>query len=206
VTEPAVPAEPPAPHPRNGHTTFARIITIPNILSVSRLVLLPVVLLLLFKHQGTAAVAVMVVSWTTDALEGHLARKLGQVSNLGRVLDHLVDKVWVSSVLVTLVFIRDLPLLIAGAVILRDLVILIGSGVIMKTKGSLVSSDVVGKITGCAFALMILFYTLELPALMKYKAAVDYGVAILIVVSSVNYVTVFLRLMMRFRLPGEESQ
>jgi phosphatidylglycerophosphate synthase len=122
------------------------------------------------------------------------------------VLDHLVDKVWVSSVLVTLVFIRDLPLLIAGAVILRDLVILIGSGVIMKTKGSLVSSDVVGKITGCAFALMILFYTLELPALMKYKAAVDYGVAILIVVSSVNYVTVFLRLMMRFRLPGEESQ
>jgi cardiolipin synthase len=205
VTEPARPAEPPAPHPKNNHSA-ARIVTIPNILSVSRLVLLPVVLLLLFKRQGTAAVAVMLVSWSTDALDGHLARKLGQVSNLGRVLDHLVDKVWVSSVLVTLVFIRNLPLLIAGAVILRDLVILVGSGVIMKTKGSLVSSDVVGKITGCAFALMILFYTLELPALMKYKAAVDYTVAILVVVSSLNYVTVFLRLMMRFRLPGEDSQ
>jgi cardiolipin synthase len=205
VTEPAAPAEPAAPHSKNNHSTAARIVTIPNVLSISRLVLLPVVLLLLLKRQGTAAVAVMLVSWSTDALDGHLARKLGQVSNLGRVLDHLVDKVWVSSVLVTLVFIRDLPLPIAGAVILRDLVILIGSGVIMKTKGSLVSSDVVGKITGCAFALMILFYTLELPALMKYKAAVDYTVAILVAVSSLNYATVFLRLMVRFRLPGEES-
>jgi cardiolipin synthase len=206
VTEPAVPAESPASHPKNGHSTAARIVTIPNILSVSRLVLLPVVLLLLFKHQGTAAVAVMLVSWSTDALDGYFARKLGQVSNLGRVLDHLVDKVWVSSVLVTLVFIRDLPLFIAGAVILRDLLILAGSGIIMKTKGSFVSSDVVGKITGFAFALMMVFYTLELPALMKYKAAVDYSVAILVVVSFLNYVTVFLRRMVRFHLPGEESQ
>ena len=206
MTEPTLPAEPAAPHTKNNHSTAARIVTIPNILSISRLVLLPVVLLLLFKHQGTAAVAVMIVSWSTDALDGYFARKLDQVSNLGRVLDHLVDKVWVGSVLVTLVFIRDLPLLIAGAVILRDLVILVGSGIIMKTKGSLVSSDVVGKITGCAFALMILFYTLELPALMRYKAAVDYTVAILIIVSSLNYFTVFLRLMARFRLPGEDSQ
>jgi CDP-diacylglycerol--glycerol-3-phosphate 3-phosphatidyltransferase len=206
VTEPNTPTDSPVEQPTNGHSTAARIVTVPNILSVSRIILLPIVLLLLLKHQNTAAVAVMLVSWTTDALDGYFARKLGQVSNLGRILDHLVDKVWVGSVLVTLVFIRNLPLFIAGAVILRDLVILAGSGVIMKVKGSLVSSDVVGKITGCAFALMILFYTLELPALMKYKVAVDYTVTILIVVSSLNYFTVFLRLMMHFRLPGEESQ
>jgi cardiolipin synthase len=205
VTEPALPCEPATPHPKNNHSTTARIITIPNILSVSRIILLPVVLLLLFKHQNAAAVVVMLVSWSTDALDGFLARKLDQVSNLGRVLDHLVDKVWVSSVLVTLVFIRNLPLLIAGAVILRDLVILVGSGVIMKVRGSFVQSDVVGKITGCAFALMMLFYTLDLPALMKYKAAVDYTVAILVAVSSLNYITVYLRLMARFRLPGEDS-
>jgi cardiolipin synthase len=193
-------------HSRNSHTTAARIVTIPNILSVSRIVLLPIVLLLLFKHQNTAAVAVMVVSWSTDALDGYLARRLNQVSNLGRVLDHLVDKVWVGSVLVALMFIRDLPFFIAAAVILRDLLILAGSGVIMKTKGSFVSSDVVGKITGCAFALMIVFYTLEIPPLMKFKSAVDFVVTVLVVVSFLNYVTVFLRRMARFRLPGEESQ
>jgi cardiolipin synthase len=190
---------------KNGHTTAARIVTVPNILSVSRLLLLPAVLLLLFNHQGTAAVAVMLVSWSTDALDGYLARRLHQVSNLGRVLDHLVDKVWIGSVLVTLVFTRGLPLYLAGAVILRDLLILAGSGIIMKARGSFVSSDVVGKITGLAFALMILFYTLELPALAKYKAAVDFGVAVLVVVSFLNYVTVYLRVMTRFRLPGEDS-
>jgi len=193
-------------HNRDGHPAAARIVTVPNILSVSRIVLLPIVLLLLFKRQNTAAVAVMLVSWSTDALDGYLARKLGQVSNLGRVLDHLVDKVWVGSVLVTLVFIRNLPLFLAGAVILRDLLILAGSGVIMKARGLFVQSDVVGKITGFAFALMIVFYTLEVPALVKYKSAVDFIVTVLVAVSFLNYLTVFLRRMARFRLPGEDSQ
>ena len=195
-----------AEQPRNGHSTAARIVTIPNILSVSRIVLLPIVLLLLFKRQNAAAVAVMLVSWSTDALDGYLARKLNQVSNLGRVLDHLVDKVWVGSVLVTLVFLRNLPLFLAAAVVLRDLLILAGSGVIMKAKGLFVQSDVVGKITGCAFALMMVFYTLEVPALMKYKSAVDSIVTVLVAVSFLNYLTIFLRRMVRFRLPGEESQ
>jgi CDP-diacylglycerol--glycerol-3-phosphate 3-phosphatidyltransferase len=190
---------------KNGHTTAARIVTVPNILSVSRIVLLPIVLLLLFKRQNVAAVGVMIISWSTDALDGYLARKLNQVSNLGRVLDHLVDKVWVGSVLVTLVFIRGLPLFLAAAVILRDLLILAGSGVIMKLRGLFVQSDVVGKITGCAFALMMVFYTLEVPALMKYKSAVDSIVTVLVVVSFLNYLTIFLRRMARFRLPGEES-
>jgi cardiolipin synthase len=191
---------------KNGHSTAARIVTAPNILSVSRIVLLPIVLLLLFKRQNAAAVAVMAVSWTTDALDGYLARKLGQVSNLGRVLDHLVDKVWVGSVLVTLVYIRNLPLFLAAAVILRDLLILAGSGVIMKARGLFVQSDVVGKITGFAFAMMIVFYTLEVPALMQYKSAVDSIVTVLVVVSFLNYLAVFMRRMVRFRLPGEESQ
>ena len=199
-------ADRPNEHNKNGHSTAARIVTAPNILSVSRIVLLPIVLLLLFKRQNAAAVGVMAVSWTTDALDGYIARKLNQVSNLGRVLDHLVDKVWVGSVLVTLVYIRNLPFFLAAAVILRDLLILAGSGVIMKQRGLFVQSDVVGKITGFAFALMIVFYTLEVPALLGYKSAVDSIVTVLVAVSFINYLTVFLRRMARFRLPGEESQ
>jgi cardiolipin synthase len=205
MTDPSHTGAPSEP-PKNGHPTAARIVTVPNILSVSRIILLPIVLLLLFKRQNVAAVAVMLVSWTTDALDGYLARKLNQVSNLGRVLDHLVDKVWVGSVLVTLVYIRNLPFFLAAAVILRDLLILAGSGVIMKLRGLFVQSDVVGKITGCAFALMIVFYTLEIPALMKYKSAVDFIVTVLVVVSFLNYLAVFLRRVARFRLPGEDPQ
>jgi cardiolipin synthase len=190
---------------RNGLLGAARLVTVPNLLSLSRLVLLPVVLLLLARNQDVAALAVMVVSWATDGLDGFLARRLCQVTDLGRVLDHLVDKIWTGAVLVTLVYLRGLPLLIAAAVILRDVLILAGSLVIMRSRGSFVSSDVLGKITGFAFALLVVYYTLNLPALAAYKAYVDYTVGILIVVSFLNYVTVFLRRMGRFRLPADEN-
>jgi len=201
----------PANHLRNS----GRLLTIPNLLSISRLILLPVVLFFLFRRQALGAVAVMLFSWSTDALDGYLARRLNQVSDTGRVLDHLVDKIWVAAVLTTLVFISNLPLYLAGAVIGRDLLILAGSAVVMKVRGSFVSSDVVGKITGCAFALLILFYTLRAdagallnrvqPYLEQLKTFADWTVLILIVVSFLNYLVLFLRIMVRFRLPGEGS-
>ncbi|UCG42860.1 MAG: CDP-alcohol phosphatidyltransferase family protein [candidate division WOR-3 bacterium] len=190
---------------RNSLLGAARLVTVPNLLSLSRLVLLPVVLLLLARNQDIAALAVMAVSWITDGLDGFLARRLHQVTDLGRVLDHLVDKIWTGAVLVTLVYLRDLPLLIAAAVILRDLLILTGSLVIMRSRGSFVSSDVLGKITGFAFALLVVYYTLQLSALQGYKTYVDYTIGILIVVSFLNYVAVFLKRMGRFRLPADEN-
>lgn len=191
-----------------------RLLTLPNLLSLSRLLLLPLVLFFLFRHEAVAAVLLMLLSWSTDALDGYLARRLQQVSDTGRVLDHLVDKIWVGSVLVTLVFISDLPLYLAGAVVLRDLLILAGSVWVMKVRGSLLSSDVVGKITGCAFALLILFYTLStgsrsgffscfLPRLEPFKAFANWTVLVLIFVSFINYLVIFLRIMVKFRLPGE---
>lgn len=191
---------------RNGQSWPARIATVPNILSLSRLVLLPVILYFLFRHQGLAALTVMAISWFTDGLDGYLARRFDQVSDLGRVLDHVVDKVWVGTVLVTLTFTRGLPLAIAAAVILRDILILLGSSVIMRVRGHFVSSDVLGKITGFAFAVLMVFYTLSPPALEGYRLVIDYSVGALIVASFVNYFTVFLRKMGRFRLPDEETR
>jgi CDP-diacylglycerol--glycerol-3-phosphate 3-phosphatidyltransferase len=204
----------PAADNHNHHPNHARLLTIPNILSISRLFILPLVLFFLFQQQSIAAVLTMLVSWSTDALDGYLARRLNQVSDTGKVLDHLVDKIWIAAVLVTLVYVSDLPLYIAGAVIFRDLLILAGSFVLMKSRGKLVSSDAVGKLTGFAFAMLILFYTLTIdsghgflsqfiPPLAHYKPFVDFAVIILIIVSFLNYLVVFLRIMLRFRLPGE---
>lgn len=181
----------------------SRLVTLPNLLSLSRLLLLPLILLFLTRHQSIPALALMAVSWLTDALDGWLARRLRLVSDLGRVLDHVVDKVWVGSVLVSLVAIADLPLYLAAAVIGRDILILAGSAVLMRRHGSLVSSDVVGKITGFAFALLVVFYTLSSPALLHYRTHVNLTVSVLVVVSFVNYLGVYMRKMTRFRLPGE---
>lgn len=194
----------PAPAVENNSAHLpSRLVTLPNLLSLSRLLLLPIILLFLVRHQPVPALALMAVSWTTDALDGWLARRLHLVSDLGRVLDHVVDKVWVGSVLVSLVAIADLPLYLAAAVIGRDILILAGSVVLMRRHGSLVSSDIVGKVTGMAFALLVVFYTIGNPALLRYRNHVNLTVAVLIVVSFLNYLGIYLRKMTRFRLPGE---
>ncbi len=180
---------------KNGVLGAKRLVTVPNLLSLSRLVMLPIILLLLVKHQVIPALVLMGVSWITDGLDGFLARRMNLVSDLGRVLDHLVDKIWIGSVLVTLVCISGLPLFIAAAVIGRDLLILAGNLIIMKYRGSFSSSDVLGKITGFAFGVMMVYYTINLPALRPYKMYVDYTVTVLIIVSFLNYFVIFLRKM-----------
>lgn len=188
---------------REGLLGASRIVTLPNLLSVSRLLLLPVILLLLVRHCGWLALLLMLVCWATDGLDGWIARRRGEVSDLGRVLDHLVDKIWIGSVLVTLVYVADLPVHIAGAVILRDLLILAGSLVIMHRRGSFVSSNILGKITGVSFGLMIVYYIVNLPALAGAKYYVDFTITVLIVVSFLNYLGVFLRRMGKLRLPDD---
>ncbi|MCX7732565.1 MAG: CDP-alcohol phosphatidyltransferase family protein [candidate division WOR-3 bacterium] len=198
-------------HSVNNH---AKIITIPNILSISRLLFLPLILFFLLQHESILAIITMLVSWSTDALDGFLARRLNQVSDTGKVLDHLVDKIWIAAVLVTLVYLSDLPFYLAVSVIIRDLLILTGSFILMKFRGKLVSSDAVGKLTGLAFALLILYYTLSInnrlagvysfiSALGKYKYLVNVTVLVLIIISFLNYLVLFLRIMLKLRFPGD---
>lgn len=182
---------------------LARLLTLPNLLSVSRLLLLPPVLLLLIRGHSGAALALMSLCWLTDALDGYIARHTNRVTDLGKALDHIVDKIWVSSVLGILVSLRNLPIGLVIAVITRDLLILAGSTVLLKRRGTLPSSDIVGKITGFAFALLIVFYTLNLQVLLRYKTYVDFTVSILIAVSFLNYLGAYLRQMTKFRLPGD---
>jgi cardiolipin synthase len=181
------------------HLELTKALTVPNVLSISRLLLLPAILLLLQSRQTIPALTLMCISWLTDALDGHLARRLNQVTTLGKILDHFVDKIWVGTILVMLVAVRSLPVYIAAAVIGRDLLIVIGSLLILDTRRQIVSSNLVGKATGCSFALLMLLYVvdngyrwLHLP-----KQIMVWIVTGLIAISFANYVVVYIRWMRR---------
>jgi cardiolipin synthase len=86
-----------------------RILTVPNMLSIVRLLALPLfAYLLLVTHSDGWALALLMLSGFTDWLDGKLARVLGQTSRLGALLDPLVDRLYVVTTLVT--FGRDLLL------------------------------------------------------------------------------------------------
>jgi len=74
---------------------LSRIWTVPNVLSLVRLVLSVVVFVLIVRRADAAATLLFLVASTTDWVDGWYARRYGQVSRLGRIFDPLVDKVLV---------------------------------------------------------------------------------------------------------------
>jgi cardiolipin synthase (CMP-forming) len=102
-----------------------RILTIPNALSVLRLALIPVFLWLVLAEQADlAGVAVLTVSGITDWADGVIARRTGQTTRLGRLLDPLVDRLTIAATLIGLAL-RDLvPWWLVGLLAARELLLL----------------------------------------------------------------------------------
>jgi cardiolipin synthase (CMP-forming) len=85
-----------------------RVLTVPNALSALRLALIPVFLwLVLVERADLAGVAVLAVSGITDWADGVIARRTGQMTRLGRLLDPLVDRLTIAATLIGLAL-RDL--------------------------------------------------------------------------------------------------
>jgi cardiolipin synthase (CMP-forming) len=101
-----------------------RILTIPNALSVLRLLGVPLFLwLLLGPHADAWALVVLAVSGFTDWLDGALARKLNQTSAIGALLDPLADRLYILATLIGLVLRHVIPLWLALLIVGRDIVL-----------------------------------------------------------------------------------
>ena len=134
--------------------------TISNIITVSRLVLLPFIVYFLLADQRVVAFFIMLISLLSDGLDGYLARKLHQESRLGKFLDPLCDKIFLAAVLLTLLYIRAVPLWAVFVIVLRDFLILLGSFILLRSKAVVEPSNSFGKLTGFLFGSMILAYTI----------------------------------------------
>ncbi|HEV2886769.1 MAG TPA: CDP-alcohol phosphatidyltransferase family protein [Jatrophihabitans sp.] len=100
------------------------VFTVPNLLSFSRLLGVPLFLwLLLGPHADGWALVVLMVSGVTDWADGVLARKLNQMSRLGALLDPVADRLYILATLVGLVLRHVIPLWLAALIIGRDLVL-----------------------------------------------------------------------------------
>jgi cardiolipin synthase (CMP-forming) len=101
-----------------------QVLTVPNALSVLRLLGVPVFLwLLLGPHADGWALAVLALSGVTDWADGVLARRLNQYSELGALLDPLADRLYILATLVGLVLRHIIPLWLALVIVGRDLVL-----------------------------------------------------------------------------------
>jgi len=99
--------------------------SIPNMLSVLRLFMVPVFLILLLNGQFIAALIVLMVASATDWLDGQIARRFNQVTRLGQLLDPAADRLFIFAALIGLTINGNIPLWIALIVVSRDLMLVI---------------------------------------------------------------------------------
>ena len=102
----------------------SRVLTIPNALSAVRLATVPIFVWLFVTDRENLGVAIYAGAAWTDFFDGYIARRTGTVTELGKLLDPLADRVAIIALAVALVATSVLPAWLAGAVILRDVVIL----------------------------------------------------------------------------------
>lgn len=102
-----------------------RVWTVPNVLSMLRLLLVPVFLLLIVQGRYVAALVVLVIASFTDLLDGFIARHFNQVTRLGQLLDPAADRLYIFAALIGLAAQGLVPWWIVTVIILRDVMLIV---------------------------------------------------------------------------------
>lgn len=144
---------------------------LPNRLTILRVVLIPAFLVCLFFKNIPAnyflALAVFAVASITDALDGHIARKKNMVTNFGKFLDPLADKVLVMAALVAFIqlgFINAVPVIL---ILAREFMVTSLRLVANKTSGKVIAAGMMGKLK-TAFTMVAIVVILFLQGLSEY--------------------------------------
>ncbi|MDQ6956042.1 MAG: CDP-alcohol phosphatidyltransferase family protein [Mariprofundaceae bacterium] len=103
------------------------LLNVPNVLTLARIIMTPVIVYMVLSEQAWFALALMVVAGVTDMLDGAIARYFNLRTTVGAYLDPMADKIMLISLFVTLFIVGQVPLFVFLAIIFRDLIIVLGA-------------------------------------------------------------------------------
>lgn len=122
---------------------------LPNILSMFRLFLVPcfaVTYMSDIEHAGIYAGIIFMVAAITDVIDGYLARKWNQITAVGRILDPMADKLLQLTALACLTIKGIVPWILGGIFLLKELLMMIGGAVLVKKLDDVIPSNIFGKL------------------------------------------------------------
>lgn len=127
---------------------------IPNILTILRFIFIPIILYFIFTGNYVLGIVFFTISGVTDVLDGFIARKFNLISNFGKLMDPLADKLTQISVLASFVTVDIIPFWILVIVILKELIMVVGAS-FLYGKDVVVYSKWYGKLATVLFYLAI---------------------------------------------------
>ncbi|MBM4135808.1 MAG: CDP-diacylglycerol--glycerol-3-phosphate 3-phosphatidyltransferase [Nitrospira sp.] len=135
-------------------------LNLPTVLTLSRIVLIPVFVITVYHHPVFGAFVFSLAS-LTDFLDGYLARRSGEITKFGIILDPIADKFLVISALVVLVDMERLPAWIAIVIIVREFLVT-GLRAVAFSKDIIIPAEMGGKIkTTAQFAAILCLILME---------------------------------------------
>ena len=142
-----------------------KAITLPNILSLLRIFMIPLIVFLIINVNDQIfpyLIIIYVFTVFLDFLDGFIARNFSQESDLGKIIDPLADKFLVISILLTLTIKFDFPLWLVVFIVLRDVLILWASILLFRGKKIVKPSLLIGKFTFGLLSLLIFVFIIDL--------------------------------------------
>ena len=173
------------------------ILTIPNMLSLFRLILIPVYVIIYLNAQSNTdyvlAATILAVSCLTDLIDGQIARHFNMISNLGKLLDPLADKATQFSLIVCLSIRYPVLLVLIGLFVLKEGFQLVAGGLRLRKGRMLKGAQLTGKI--CTTILFIsLILMVMIPALDPRTVTIIVAVdSLFMLIAFVDYILVYFK-------------
>ena len=185
------------------------ILTIPNLLSLFRLILIPLYVTIYLNAQTTddyyLAAAILAVSCLTDMIDGQIARRFNMISTVGKVLDPLADKVTQFTLVVCLSISHPILWIVVALIFVKEIFQLV-AGLIRFRKGRMLKgAQITGKIcTTILFISLILLVMLpQIPEEYVYWiAAID---SLFLLIAFTDYIIVYCRKDSKFQSLNEHE-
>jgi cardiolipin synthase len=171
--------------------SIIRLHHLPNLITLSRIALVPVLILLLKDQDYGLALAVFVIAGVTDALDGWLAKRLNVQSHFGAVLDPAADKLLLVTAYVMLTILGYIPFWLTLAVVSRDVLIVGGYLLYTSHAGPVrMRPSILSKLNTLLQIALVCFLLIKLAAGLEWPHVVTimiYAVLISTVASGAHY-------------------
>ena len=166
---------------------------LPNKLTVLRVCMIPFFVVMLLLNGGEnqtyryIAAAIFIVASLTDMLDGKIARKYNLVTNFGKFMDPLADKLLVCSALICLVDLKQLPAWMVIVIISREFIIS-GFRLVASDNGIVIAASYWGKFKTTFQMISVILLIVRIPALTVLTQICVWTALVLSVISLVDYI------------------